>query len=49
MVSRTLSGMFLVVAFDKPTKRKGTNREIPEGQIGTDESKSGNPRLNPPV
>ena len=59
-MSRTLLGLFLVGAVNRPQKRKRTNREntrtIP-GQIGKipeksekDESRSGSPppRLNPP-
>ena len=44
IVSRTLSGLFLVGALNRPRKRKGTNREnprtIPE-QIGKIPEKSG--------
>ena len=44
IVSRTLSGLFLVGALDRPRKRKGTSREnprtIPE-QIGKIPEKSG--------
>ena len=47
IVSRTLSGLFLVGAFNRPRKRKGTNREdprrVPE-QIGKIPEKSGKPQ-----
>ena len=42
IVSRTLSGLFLVGAVDRPRKRKGTNRENPR----TIPSKSGKSRKN---
>ena len=55
IVSRTLSGLFLVGAVDRPRKRKRTNRENPqrapgkksgkpqEGQKRKDKSRLGNP------
>ena len=44
IVSRTLSGLFLVGALNRPRKRKRTNREIPRTipeQIGKIPEKSG--------
>ena len=44
IVSRTLSGLFLVGALNRPRKRKGTNRENPQTipeQIGKIPEKSG--------
>ena len=42
IVSRTLSGLFLVGALNRPRQRKGTNRENP----GPSASKSGKSRKN---
>ena len=41
IVSRTLSGLFLVGAFDRPRKKKRMNRENPRTKLGKSPDQSG--------